>query len=161
MASASHAEERATAGASHGYKRATPDDLILRSRASGVSKDGPRNERKTRISALATEIVRALHRSSPSSDEEGAGKTGWPQHPGLSRRKKLRKRKNLGYGGDHTGLPCAMVLRLIRDPLGEPSRLPSSQPTMRQASSATWRQSFGAPGPHGFSSSEAHREKEQ
>jgi|SRR5579872_2475814 len=46
--------------------------------------------------------------------------------PGALAQKKLRKRKNLGYGGDHTGLPRAMVLRLIRDLLGEPSRLPPS-----------------------------------
>ena len=48
----------------------------------------------------------------PSLRTEGAGKAGWPQHPGPSRRKKLRERKNHRYGGDHTGLPCAMVYGL-------------------------------------------------
>jgi hypothetical protein len=43
---------------------------------------------------------------------EGAGKAGWPLHPGLSRRKNLRKRESTGTGGDHTGLPCAMVYGL-------------------------------------------------
>src|SRR5579883_2120899 len=48
----------------------------------------------------------------PRNRGEGAGKAGWPLHPGLSRRKKLRKRETTGTGGDHTGLPCAMVYGL-------------------------------------------------
>jgi hypothetical protein len=44
----------------------------------------------------------------------------------------LRERENHRYGGDHTGLPCAVVLRLIGALLGEPSRLPPSQATMRK-----------------------------
>jgi len=46
--------------------------------------------------------------------------------PGALAQKKLRKRESTGTGGDHTGLPCAVVLRLIRDLLGEPCRLPPS-----------------------------------
>ncbi len=75
---------------------------------------------------LAARFARALRLTLSLSHEEGAGKTGWPLHPGLSRRKKLRKRESTGTGGDHTGLPCAMVLRLIRALPGEPCRLPPS-----------------------------------
>jgi len=75
---------------------------------------------------LAARFARALPLTLSLSHEERAGKTGWPLHPGLSRRKKLRKRESTGTGGDHTGLPCAMVLRLIRDLPGEPCRLPPS-----------------------------------
>jgi hypothetical protein len=61
-----------------------------------------------------------------SEDRGGAGKAGWPLHPGLSRRKKLRERENHRYRRRHSGLPCAAVLRLIGALLGEPSRLPPS-----------------------------------
>src|SRR5262249_9156774 len=57
---------------------------------------------------------------------EGAGKAGWPLHPGLPRKENLRERVNHRYGGDHTGPPCAMVLRLIGALPGEPFRLPPS-----------------------------------
>jgi hypothetical protein len=40
--------------------------------------------------------------------------------PGALAQKKMRERKNHRYGGDHTGLPCAVVLRLIGALLGEP-----------------------------------------
>jgi hypothetical protein len=66
----------------------------------------------TRFHVLAAHFARALHHHRPLEKAEGAGKAGWPLHPGPSRRKKLRKRESTGTGGDHTGLPCAMVYGL-------------------------------------------------
>src|SRR5581483_8804472 len=52
---------------------------------------------------------------------EGAGKAGCPLAPVGPRAKNSRKgAKSTGCGGEHSGLPCAMVLRLIRALLGEP-----------------------------------------
>src|SRR5581483_11428509 len=51
-----------------------------------------------------------------------------PLHPGPCAKGICASARTTGYGGDHTGLPCAVVLRLIRDLLGEPSRLPPSPP---------------------------------
>jgi hypothetical protein len=56
----------------------------------------------------ATESARALHHSLPSLRTEGAGKVGWPLHPGPSRRKNVRERENHRYRRRHSGLPCAM-----------------------------------------------------
>ncbi len=78
----------------------------------------------------------------PSSRTEGAGKAGWPLHPGPSRRKDLRERENHRYGGDHTGLPCAVVYGLyalssVNHPVCHRRRRDA------QASSPTWRQTLG------------------
>jgi|SRR5579872_1623941 len=49
--------------------------------------------------------------------------------PTAPAQKGLRERAlTTGTGGNHAGLPCAVALRLIRDLLGEPSRLPPSSP---------------------------------
>ena len=61
---------------------------------------------------LATDSARAWHRLVPSSSWEGAGKAGWPLHPGPSRRKNLRERENHRYRRIHSGLPCAVVYGL-------------------------------------------------
>ena len=58
--------------------------------------------------------------------DEGAGKAGWPLHPGPSRRKNCASARTTGTGGDHTGPPCAMVYGLWRALPGEPCRLPPS-----------------------------------
>jgi hypothetical protein len=43
---------------------------------------------------------------------EGAGKAGWPLHPGLPRKRYLRERVNHRYRRRHSGLPCAVVYGL-------------------------------------------------
>jgi len=43
---------------------------------------------------------------------EGAGKTGWPLHPGPPRKKLREERVNHRYRRYHTGLPCAVVYGL-------------------------------------------------
>ena len=43
---------------------------------------------------------------------EGAGKAGWPLHPGRPRKRIARKRENHRYRRDQPGLPCAMVYGL-------------------------------------------------
>ncbi len=48
----------------------------------------------------------------PLSKSEGAGKTGWPLHPGLSRKKLRKERENLWVQAVTTGLPCAVVYGL-------------------------------------------------
>src|SRR5882672_11977217 len=56
--------------------------------------------------------------------EEGAGKAGCPPHPWSACNKKARGRTT-GTGGS-SGLPCATVLRLIRDLPGDHAWLPPS-----------------------------------
>src|SRR6516164_113793 len=43
---------------------------------------------------------------------EGAGKTGWPLHPGPPRKKLREERDDHRYRRRHSGLPCAMVYGL-------------------------------------------------
>jgi hypothetical protein len=43
---------------------------------------------------------------------EGAGKTGWPLHPGPPRKENLRERDDHRYRRRHSGLPCAVVYGL-------------------------------------------------
>src|SRR5271165_114884 len=51
---------------------------------------------------------------------EGAGKAGWPLHPGPPRKRNLRERVDHRYRRDQPGLPCAVVYSLYRALLGEP-----------------------------------------
>ena len=60
----------------------------------------------------------------PSSRSEGAGKTGCRSHPWSACNKKARGRTT--GTSRTTGLPCAMVLRLIRDLPGDRAFLPPS-----------------------------------
>jgi len=57
---------------------------------------------------------------------EGAGRAGWPLHPGPCAKGICASARTTGTGGDHTGPPCAMVYGLWRALLGEPCRLPPS-----------------------------------
>ncbi len=65
--------------------------------------------------------------NSPSSETEGAGKTGCPSHPWSACNKKARGRTT--GTSRTTGLPCAVVLRLIRDLPGDQALL-SPSPTI-------------------------------
>jgi hypothetical protein len=62
--------------------------------------------------------------SSTLENKEGTGKTGCPPHPWSACNKKARGRTT-GTSGS-SGLPCAMVLRLIRDLPGDRALLPPS-----------------------------------
>jgi uncharacterized protein (DUF3084 family) len=56
---------------------------------------------------------------------EGAGKTGWPLHPGPPRKRCLRERDDHRYRRRHSGLPCAVVYGLYAlSPVNQ--RLPPS-----------------------------------
>src|SRR6201989_3414246 len=66
----------------------------------------------TRTLVLAAHDVRVFSINPPSSKTEGAGKAGCPSHPWSACRKKARGRTT--GTSRTTGLPCAMVLRLIR-----------------------------------------------
>jgi hypothetical protein len=81
----------------------------------------------------------------PSKDREGAGKAGCPPHPWSACNKKARGRTT-GTGGS-SGLPCAMVLRLIRDLSGDHAWLP---PSPREMSPGRLSACIGAPRPHDF-----------
>ena len=57
----------------------------------------------------------------PSSNRRAQERPGARSHPWALARKNSRKSaKSTGCGEEHSGLPCAMVLRLIRALLGEP-----------------------------------------
>jgi len=67
---------------------------------------------KTRVLVLAARFARALHHPSPSYKSEGAGRAGWPLHPGPRAKQICASARTTGTGGDHTGAPCAMVYGL-------------------------------------------------
>ncbi len=78
-------------------------------------------------------------------ETEGAGKTGCPPHPWSACNKKARGRTT--GTSRTTGLPCAMVLRLIRALPGDQALLP---PSPLGSSPEQLSASLGAPGPHDF-----------
>jgi hypothetical protein len=78
---------------------------------------------------------------------EGAGKTGHRLAP-MVRVQKKSTRQNHRYRRI-SGLPCAMVLRLIRDLPGDHAWLPPS-PVRRLKRLHDLSACIGAPGPHDF-----------
>jgi hypothetical protein len=78
-----------------------------------VSKDGPQTRMPAQFRIPATRSVRVLHDHNPPLEWEGAGKTGVAAAPGaLAQKNNCASAKTMGTGGDHTGLPCAMVYGL-------------------------------------------------
>jgi hypothetical protein len=115
------------------------DDLILRSRHRVRAERGPMTGSAASRRMDHDKIVDTTSRSrdawrpsfsinSPSSRTEGAGKTGCPSHPWSACNKKARGRTT--GTSRTTGLPCTMVLRLIRDLPGDQALL-SPSPTDR------------------------------
>jgi hypothetical protein len=81
-------------------------------------------------------------------EREGAGKAGWPHAPGAPAQRNLRERVNHRYRRIHSGLPCAVVLRLIGTLPGEPliaTVIGAMRKHCRQLDAC-----LGAPGPHHF-----------
>ena len=99
------------------WLRAACEDLILRSpQQAGVSKDGPLKERRHESSFPRRDASEFFNQITLMRSE-GAGKTGCPSHPWSACRKKHAAEPQVRAGT--TGLPCAMVLRLIRDLPGD------------------------------------------
>ena len=111
--------------------------------------DAPRGKRGMTGWEYDTAFPRRAERPSCCANHprktEGAGKAGCPPHPWSACNKKARGRTT-GTGGS-SGLPCAMVLRLIRALPGDRALLP---PSPRETSFAQLSASVGAPGPHDF-----------
>jgi hypothetical protein len=97
-----------------------------------------RLKQQPRLHVLATRFARALHDKSPSKNAEGAGKAGWPLHPGPRAKEICASARTTGTGGDHTGLPCAMVYGLyVISPVNR--RLPPSPVRSLWSFARTWR----------------------
>ena len=79
---------------------------------------------ETCLRILAAQRARALREISSPRNQEGAGKAGCPPHPWSACSKKARGRTTCTGGS--SGLPCAMVLRLIGDLPGDHAWLPPS-----------------------------------
>ena len=77
-----------------------------------------------RETAFSRRVASEFSINPPPSKTEGAGKTGCPSHPWSACSKKARGRTT--GTSRTTGLPCAMVLRLIRDLPGDQALLPPS-----------------------------------
>jgi len=119
---------RLRASSPRGFKiRAPWNDLILRSRVSGVSKDGPATRLQPQPRDLAAWFARVLILDVPPFSTEGAGNAGCALHPWPPVQKKSTGVSNQGYTAT-AGIPCTMVLRLIRDLPGDHACLPPSSP---------------------------------
>jgi hypothetical protein len=91
------------------------------------------------------EFVRAIQLTRPRKTE-GAGKAGCRPHPWPACRKKHAAEPQVSQT---TGLPCAMVLTLIRDLPGVPGLLAT---VVHEIITRELSASVGAPGPHDFTS---------
>jgi len=88
-----------------------------------------------------------LCQTSPSAIEEGAGNAGcWPHPWPASKRKSWRQLPQVQP--EQSGIPCAMVLRLISRSPWEPGFLAPIARSVRHASELGL--SVGRPGPHDF-----------
>src|SRR6185437_7256292 len=76
---------------------------------------------KTRARVLATDSARALHHRYPPQEQRAQGRPGGRCTRGPRAKNICAGAKTTGTGGNHTGLPCAMVLRLIGALPGEPA----------------------------------------
>src|SRR5258707_1992740 len=86
-------------------------------------------ESEARLFVLAARNVRGVGNGPPSKSKEGAGNAGCALHPWPPVQKESTGVSNQGYTAT-AGIPCAMVLRLIRDLPGDHAWLPPS-PTRR------------------------------
>ena len=86
---------------------------------------------------------------------KGAGNAGCALHPRPPVQQKSTGVSNQGYTAT-AGIPCTMVLRLIRDLPGDRALLPPS-PVRRLMRLHELSASVGAPGPHDFAVREAAR----
>jgi hypothetical protein len=86
---------------------------------------------------------------------EGAGNAGCALHPRPPVQQKSTGVSNQGYTAT-AGIPCTMVLRLIRDLPGDRALLPPS-PVRRLMRLHELSASVGAPGPHDFAVRNAAR----
>src|SRR6516165_11626079 len=100
--------------------------------------------RRPRKRVLAAHGVRVLPENRPRICERAQGRPGAGWHPWSACSKKARGRTTGSAGA--TGLPCTMVLRLIRALLGEPGFLA----TVISGSLRSLSASIGAPGPHDY-----------
>ena len=86
----------------------------------------------------------SLAKSCPSKDRGRREDRVPATAPTAPAQKRLRERAlTTGERGNHSGLPCAVVLRLIRALLGEPSRLPPSPSRSLSASLGLSARSLG------------------
>ncbi len=111
-----------------------------------LSDSPPRYDRsQPRPRDLAACFARGLILDVSPSSTEGAGNAGCALHPWPPVQKKSTGVSNQGYTAS-TGIPCTMVLRLIRDLPGDRAFLPPSPAVRFRKFSA----SVGAPGPRDF-----------
>jgi hypothetical protein len=120
-------------------------------RATGAYARGSTFQATERAQLRVPAAVRArgLHRSLLERMKRAQGRPGDRCTRGPRAKKIAQRARDHRYRRRHSGLPCAMVLRLIGALLGEPSRLPPSPFAKLSASLKTWRQGLGAP-PHDF-----------
>jgi hypothetical protein len=104
-----------------------------------------RDPLQPRLRDLAAYFARGLILSVPPSSTEGAGNAGCALHPWPPVQQKSTGVSNQGYTAS-AGIPCTMVLRLIRALPGDRALLPPSPVVRSHELSA----SVGAPGPHDF-----------
>jgi hypothetical protein len=91
-----------------------------------LSNSPPRYDRsQPRPRDLAACFARGLILDVPPSSTEGAGNAGCALHPWPPVQQKSTGVSNQGYTAS-TGIPCTMVLRLIRDLPGDHAWLPPS-----------------------------------
>jgi hypothetical protein len=112
-----------------------------------LSNSPPRRDpSQPRPRDLAACFARGLILKVPPSLTEGAGNAGCALHPWPPVQKKSTGVSNQGYTAS-AGIPCTMVLRLIRALPGDRALLP---PSPRGSYPARLSASVGAPGPHDF-----------
>jgi hypothetical protein len=140
----------------NGSRECAPDDR-LREAIQAAAKDdvncfvayAPRNDGKTRLRILAAYSARGLPSNSRSLRSEGAGKAGCALHP-RSRvpNAQTKTHTSIQVQRRQSGLPCAMVLRLITCSPQRPGFLATVIP--EKLASQELDASVGASGPHDF-----------
>jgi hypothetical protein len=117
--------------------RATPADLILRSREA-ASRRMATTGLSTHLCVLATGFVRALHLYPPSGMMRVQGRPGGRMHPGPPRKKFARKRVDHRYSGDTPAFPAQRFTTYsVLSPVNQ--RLPPSPARCLWSFARAWR----------------------
>jgi hypothetical protein len=129
-------------------RSATNDDLILRSRESGVSKDGPRNDCR-HASTSSRRIPPELCFNHHPLQVRGRREDRVAAAPGALAQEKIARARKPRVQAVTTGLPCAVVYGLYAlSSVNHPVCHRHRRDAIRIV--ANLAPDLGAPGPHDF-----------
>jgi hypothetical protein len=130
-------------------RRDSSNAYFHRSTLNHVWKGQASKRPSTRLRVLARNFARALHHHHPLQERRAQGRPGGRCTRGRRAKIICASAMTTGTGGDHTGLPCAVVYGLYAlSPVNHP--VCHRRPRDALGIIANLAPDLGAPGPHDF-----------